>query len=303
MSLKIFIKEQKFFKKANELDRWFQDQFKDSRNAHPKRFVWDYWHVPNQYTFLRTPAFHYFPKNIYQELHESLVQWGRQNLGCHTISPPWLSVYVEGCSQELHGDLPHGPWAFVYSLTDWKNRIFKGGETRLLRTEILDHWNSRLSERGMEKDDVFQEIAPLFNQLLVFDPRIPHGVKEVRGVSNPAQGRIVIHGWFIEPRPFITGSLTAKMVQSWIDQHSLKIQNLIEPYPLLQGVLTFHLQVDSSGQITQIKTMPSTLRSGNGSIPVALRLSTQLRKLFTSHPLPRSRSKSEITLPLIFQTI
>ena len=68
---------------------------------------------------------------LYEAFHHRLVAWGRETLGCHDISPPWLSLYVDGCRQELHGDLPHGPWAFVFSLTHWRGRVFRGGETLL----------------------------------------------------------------------------------------------------------------------------------------------------------------------------
>jgi len=76
------------------------------------------------------------------------VHWGRATLGCHDVSPPWLSLYVEGCRQELHGDLPHGPWAFVFSLTNWRQRTFRGGETLLVRDEVLDFWHDFASVRG-----------------------------------------------------------------------------------------------------------------------------------------------------------
>ena len=115
-------------------------RFADPRQARADRFVWDYWHVPGQYTALRTPAWTYFSSALYARLHRRLVAWGRAQLGCHDISPPWLSVYVDGCRQELHGDLPHGPWAFVLSLTRWRGRAFRGGETVLLRDEILELW-------------------------------------------------------------------------------------------------------------------------------------------------------------------
>ena len=106
-----------FAPEAAALRRTFDDRFADPRSTRADRFVWDYWHVPGQYTALRTPAWTYFPARIYEAFHRRLVAWGRERLGCHDISPPWLSLYVDGCRQELHGDLPHGPWAFVFSLT------------------------------------------------------------------------------------------------------------------------------------------------------------------------------------------
>ena len=106
-----------FAPEATALRAVFDDRFADPRSTRADRFVWDYWHVPGQYTALRTPAWTYFPRALYDAFHRRLVAWGRATLGCHDISPPWLSCYVDGCRQELHGDLPHGPWAFVFSLT------------------------------------------------------------------------------------------------------------------------------------------------------------------------------------------
>jgi hypothetical protein len=115
----------RFASEARALRSVFDARFAAPREAHGDRFVWDYWHVPDQYTALRTPAWTYFPRRLYAQFHNRLVAWGRAHLGCHDISPPWLSLYIEGCRQELHGDLPHGPWAFVFSLTRWRGRAFR----------------------------------------------------------------------------------------------------------------------------------------------------------------------------------
>ena len=64
--------------------------------------MWDYWHVPDQYTLLRTPADQYFPEEDYQRLEDALLDYGEQQLGCRGISPIWLSYYVDGCRQVTH---------------------------------------------------------------------------------------------------------------------------------------------------------------------------------------------------------
>ena len=58
--------------------------------------------------------------------------------------------------QELHADSPHGPWAFVLSLTDWEHRSFTGGETVIFQPHMLDFWSSFDPAKGFEfKDMVF----------------------------------------------------------------------------------------------------------------------------------------------------
>jgi len=44
----------------------------------------------------------YFPKALYRRLESDLLAYGERTLGCRSISPIWMSYYVEGCLQELH---------------------------------------------------------------------------------------------------------------------------------------------------------------------------------------------------------
>lgn len=77
-------------------------RFADPLHASGERFVWDYWHVPDQYTLLRTPADQFFPEESYQQLEDALLEYGEEQLGCRGISPIWLSYYVDGCRQVSH---------------------------------------------------------------------------------------------------------------------------------------------------------------------------------------------------------
>jgi hypothetical protein len=176
----------------------------DPLRARSERFCWDWWHVADQYTLLRTPARQFFPAALYDKLEDGLVEYGERVLGCRGISPLWLrherqlllalwpqqlmcitsthacegvaflvtctvggdadtttmlcylplpsscSCYVNGCRQNLHTDSPHGPFAFVLSLTDWEGRRFSGGETEILQPLVLDYWRRFDSGTGME---------------------------------------------------------------------------------------------------------------------------------------------------------
>lgn len=222
-----------FYPKANELRRIFDRRFANPLDSQAQRFVWDFWHVPNEYTHLRTPAYHYFPKKIYEPFHRYLVQWGRENLGCHDISPPWLSNYIAGCKQEPHQDVPHGPLAFVFSLTNWEKRKFRGGETFLKNPKV--------------------EIAPRFNRLTLFNPSVLHGVKEVRGTMDPREGRLVVHGWFVNPRPFWVGPMSVRDAQEGLDQGLSQI-----PFTKLgigAGYASFRLKIGKSGKISAVEPL------------------------------------------------
>lgn len=280
----------------SELDR----RFAEPRRASADRFVWDYWHIPGQYTALRTPAWTYFSNPLYQRFHRHLVAWGRSTLGCHDISPPWLSIYIEGCKQELHGDLPHGPWAFVYSLTPWQQRVFMGGETLLLRDEVLDFWHSFTSIRSIEEPEIVRAIAPRFGRLTVFDPRIPHGVREVRGTHDPRLGRAVIHGWFVQPRPFFTGPVSSEEIAQRVESLGESISELTAGLPLA-GMLSIRLDIASSGSVRAANVLSDTTRVPAALEPARRRCLAALRRRLRSWKFSRHPRTSQLTLPLVFE--
>lgn len=290
-----------FCPEAKPLRHHFEERFANPRGTDGDRFVWDYWHVPGQYTALRTPAYLYFPRKHYEAFHQRLVWWGRRHLGCHDVSPPWLSCYVEGCRQELHGDLPHGPWAFVYSLTPWTNRKFRGGETVLLRDEILSYWQLDTKSHGMERDDIVREVPAKFNRLTVFDPRIPHGVREVRGVQDPRDGRLVIHGWFVQPRPFIEGPLATKELGRAIEDLSGELGKLLETGLDIQGVLSARFRVGSDGRVSEFRVLTNALRHPLRDTASERAILGLVRRFFSTQAFRKQKSESHVTLPLIFE--
>jgi hypothetical protein len=282
-----------FAPEAKQLREVFDERFAEPRSTRSDRFVWDWWHVPDQYTALRTPAWTYFPRGIYESFHRRLVAWGRATLGCHDISPPWLSCYVDGCRQELHGDLPHGPWAFVFSLTNWRGRAFRGGETLMVRDEVLDYWDGFRSEQSIEQRDLIREIEPRFGRLTVFDPRIPHGVREVTGTRDPREGRLVIHGWFVQPRPFIVGPLRAKDLIARVEDIEIDVE--------VAGMLAFAFDVDRAGAVQRVRLLSDTTRATAGNDAARKRLVANLRKTVAAWKFAKQRGTSKVTLPLVFE--
>ena len=147
--------EKNFFSGASNMRSELSDVLENPKEATERRFCWDYWHVPDQYTFLRTPAWEFFSEALYKKFEDELTAYGRKKFGCQNITPPWLSCYVEGCTQALHADVPHGPWAYVFSLTEWQTRVFTGGETQILKESTLDYWRNfdyLLVSDSMEED-------------------------------------------------------------------------------------------------------------------------------------------------------
>lgn len=299
----IFHVEKNFYKKSHELREYFEQQFRDPRQTQSERFVWDYWHVKDQYCQLRTPAYHYFPEKIYYPFHERLVKWGRENLGCHDVSPPWLSYYVHGHFQNLHSDMPHGPWAYVYSLSP-KQIKFDGGQTLMLKDSVLNFWSSdRSGHAAYEMSEFFHEVTPLFGQLLIFDSRVPHAVKEVKNILDPLDARLVIHGWFVEPRPYVIGGLRTSQVAHVIDRWLPQLQEWLYQQATLQGCLTVKLWIAPSGAVSDLVLQTNTVRQLQ-LVRTQARSQTLIHFVRTSMQklkFQKTTKKSEIVIPLIFK--
>ena len=290
----------RFAPEAVKLRSTFDARFANPRGTGGDRFVWDYWHVPGQYTALRTPAWTYFPKRVYAEFHNRLVAWGRATLGCHDVSPPWLSLYVEGCRQELHGDLPHGPWAFVFSLTHWRERTFRGGETLLVRDEVLDFWHDFASVRGVEERELIRAIEPKFDRLTVFDPRIPHGVRQVTGTHDPREGRLVIHGWFVQPRPFVRGPLDARVLGQRIADLTGRLESWLGELPIA-GLYSVAFDVDRRGGVSSVRALSDTTRAPRADERQRKALVRKIREDIADWRFGVQRGTSSVTLPLVFE--
>lgn len=293
----ILVKD-RFFSKANSLRQYFESQFKDSGSLQPKRFVWDYWDVPGQYSLIRTPAYHYFPESLYMSWHKSLIHWGRKNLGCWDISPPWLSYYVDGHYQNFHSDVPHGPWAFVYSISPKAVR-YQGGETLIFKPEVLSYWKNFGKSVDREQSSFIETVPSPFNRLTVFDPRFPHGVSQVKGVRNPLEARLVVHGWFTQPKTYIEGSLPTKSTEKILNDCFEQVSELTMKQPEMTGVLTIQMEVNHQGQVKKFRFATNTLCDLNG---LSMKeFEKQIRHIYVDQLFAKNKTKiNHITVPLIF---
>lgn len=298
--MKHYLIQDKFFSGAKDLRKVFEDRFKNPRKTEGDRFVWDYWYVQNQYQLIRTPAYHYFPDAIFKQLENELVRWGRETLGCHSITPPWLSYYVDGCHQGLHSDVPHGPWAYVFSLTP-KIRKFKGGETLILKPSVLNYWQNFSDNQDREADSFIEKIPADFNRLVVFDPRFPHGVTEVEGTRDPMEARLVIHGWFVEPRPYVVGPLTTTQVQVALDEFLFRLGEFLPEVGDVNGTISVQVRVATSGEVLSVKVLTNTV--------IGLRNEAEARKILAKFILttlkeikfPKKSKESTVVIPLLFK--
>ena len=289
---------------ARDLRAEFDRRFSDPLKTDAERFVWDYWYVPGQYRLLRTPAHAFFSQSLYDRLEDALVEFGERRLGCRGISPIWLSYYVDGCRQELHTDAPHGPWAFVYSLTHWEDRKFDGGETVLLNSSLLldNYWGAFDPSRGLETPQLTKLIEPRFGRLSVFDPRIPHGVRIVEGVKDPIQSRIVLHGWFTTPTPFFQGSMSQEEATSVLNAALDSLYEELSTLPPVVGTVTVRLRVMATGDVQEMTILTNTIvaRYSEDDIDVIFDC-IRGNMLAVQFPCHSSGTPTDITLPFVFQ--
>ena len=183
-----------------DIDAHFAAPYKHRPEIHQ---VWNYWYVPQTYTYFRTQPEKVIRRASVERFMERLHAWSGETLGLARLSWPYLSFYIHGCRQGLHNDTRNGRFAFVYSLTR-DDRRSTGGETIVLRRG--DHFQRSLRKAGAGTD-FYDLIEPRFNRLTVFDDRMVHGVQIVEGALDPADGRFVVHGHIAETAPIVTGAL------------------------------------------------------------------------------------------------
>jgi len=251
----------------------------------------------------------FFPKPMIDLLQRRLLEKARADYGCTAITPPWVSLYVDGCFQEWHADVPHGPWAYVYSLTEWEGRPFTGGETLLLNPSVLNWWGGFSELVEVEKDEITLRVPAEFNRLTIFDPRIPHGVSRVAGVHDPLRARLVVHGWFAEPRPHSEGGIdglrAGTMVNQFMDQ---ELPALTRELPPMHGTLVLRFHADGRGRIRRVERLCSSLVPRGGrqeEWTMVERWQDEFPLLaaetLASLPMRRGASSGSLTLPFLFR--
>ena len=286
---------------AKKLRREFETIMSDPHS--PDRFQWDWWHLPGRYTHLRAPAAHFFSPKLHDELANRLREFGRSQLGCPEISPLWLSCYVEGCEQRLHADRPHGPWAFVLSLSP-SDFQYHGGETMMIRPEILSLWNQGVpSGHAFEESEIVERVPSKSGQLLIFDPRIPHGVTRVSGTVNPLEGRLVVHGWFTQPNPFVDGALNPKSAEAALTEFDAVLASEFGDGFESTGTVAFRIHISPAGKTTEVERLASSLISARPETEYveSRKLASLVRRHFLNWKFPKSKKASSLTLPLSFE--
>jgi Rps23 Pro-64 3,4-dihydroxylase Tpa1-like proline 4-hydroxylase len=208
--------------------------------------IWNYWFVPQQYTYLRTSPEKIIARTRIDAFMSILGRWSLTNLGMGAVTWPYLSLYVGGCRQGWHNDSTNGRFGFVYSLTKNERRT-SGGETLILREGDPFRANLATPAAGSR---LHQLVEPRFNRLIVFDDRLAHAVERVDGEMDPVEGRFVLHGHLSEANATVIGALPlesvveplAAVLRSFQDEASAQVA-------LYHGPLAVRVRIAATGTV------------------------------------------------------
>jgi hypothetical protein len=233
---------QDFFSNAEQLRRCFDDHFDNPyEQSEPTHGVWNYWYVPEMYNYLRAD-----PQRIFGDQLAGFMRhvraWARATLGLTSVSRCSLHLYVNGCGQGLHSDFHNGIWGYVFSLTRWHTRTFKGGETLIFHDGVPNY------KRHHVQGDALYELVPArFNQLLVFDDRIVHAVRPLQGTMDPREGRVVLNGHLFGGFPVVDGPLDPDGVRVAVWQGLPALAKQIAGFKDVQGMISVRFEVSTDG--------------------------------------------------------
>src|SRR5579864_574476 len=214
--------------------------------------VWNYWFVPDSYTYLRTAPEKVIDRPRIDAFHKALRDWSIATLGLAKVTWPYLSLYVSGCRQNWHNDSVNGRFGFVYSLTRDERRTI-GGDT-LVRREV-DPFRAHLASAGAGRR-FYQVIEPRFNRLVIFDDRLPHSVERVDGSMDPVEGRFVLHGHLSEGGTILEGALSENLVSGPLLELLRRIgEEWSAEVALYNGPLILRLTIAASGAVAASEVM------------------------------------------------
>jgi hypothetical protein len=288
-----------FFAGAREMRSSFVRHFaRPHDNTAASHQIWDYWYVPGMYTYLRTEPERVLPPPLVEEFRRALQAWTMESLGLSCVSPMRLSLYVDGCGQELHNDSGNGRWGFVYSLTEWDQRRFHGGETLILKDS--GYWDSKSLSRPGAGTSFYELVPPRFNQLLLFDDRMIHAVRPLQGTMAPQDGRVVIHGHVLEGPMDVRGALPFEAVQPAVAAALARVRqrlaDLGDPY---HGCICVRLNVAADGSIRHASTGSDRVYRTAPHAPDPERLPRDLAELFAQLRFAAADGESIVTVPVV----
>jgi hypothetical protein len=273
MQFHTHLKYDDFYPDAHLMRKAIDDHFTEaSAGSLPfsQRGIWNYWFIPTLYTYLRCEPWILFPAQ-YDSFMNHLQAFVARQFGLVIPTKPYLSMYVNGCGQNIHNDAHNGRLAYVFSLTKWKERRFSGGETFIYKVGDAMYEKIFIPTGGW---GFYEFVEPEFNRLALFDDRFPHAVNPIQGTMDPHDARFVLHGHMEDPDGIAYGEGALKGVNVSAQWRQIK-----EPVTAIfkshgcHGFLSFALDVEASGafknvEIRCMQLLPLDMRSKNPTLCV-----------------------------------
>lgn len=284
-----------FYPHAPLLRRMLDDHFTESHmktRPFQERTIWNYWYIPTLYAYMRAESARMFGPALMPFMRH-LQDFTARMWGLHSPSLPFISMYINGCMQNIHNDVGNGRLAFVYSLTNWEERHFEGGET------FVYHVGEKQYERLFKPVGgwgFYQTIEPVFNRLGIFDDRMPHAVNLIRGSMNPHDARFALHGHLEEPDRFgfVEGPVARyDLTAQWL-QVKEAAQRIFSSHGH-SGFISYHLELDEAGRMSVgaprlVQLLPVSLRE---SKPTSLSLD-DFQDFLAAMQWPKAEGRSSL---------
>ena len=269
----------------------FQEPHKHTHDAH---FIWNYWYVPGIYTYLRAQPERVLGHALASLFHQKLQHWAKQTLGMGHVTWPMLSLYVDGCGQGIHNDATNGRFGYVFSLTR-NDRNSRGGETIVWKEG--DPFRTRLN-RADAGIGLYDLIPPVFNRLVLFDDRMPHGVQRIEGSMDPLDGRLVLHGHISESGATIDGPLPPQDVNATVSPLiGAVFEKFGESAALHHGPLVLRLEIGMDGTIDSFSILVNRVACSDGGDPEPL-VGALLEAVLDAR-FPPGGAPTIVTLPIL----
>jgi hypothetical protein len=289
---------EQFFDSANELRAAFEGHFQNPHAHSSPHQVWNYWYVPDAYTYLRTEPGKILPGPLVAQFVQRLNAWALATYGLCTRTNPWLSLYVNGCGQTIHNDSLGGQMGYVYSITRWDERNFLGGETLLFHPG--HYWETERIKASGAGTSFYAKVPSRFNQLLVFDDRVIHGVQPIQGTMDPLQGRVVLHGHLRADAFMIEGPLPGEPAVRAITPTLERIRDLAQQHaPLLHGFVTLRLSIQADGGVTAVRLLCDRILPLSPDRSRLEPFKGDVVALLSGVRFPPAPAASELTLPVL----
>lgn len=290
-----------FFEEAEAVRAGFEKHFSNPGHHTLDHQIWNYWYVPEAYTYLRTMPDKILPKDLADRFVQWVNVWAMANLGLSSPHMPFVSVYVNGCGQALHNDALNGQLGWVYSITRWNERNFVGGETILFRPE--NYWETNRIKTSGAGTAFYDKVPSLFNQLVIFDDRVIHGVEPIHGTMDPMEGRVVIHGHMKAEAAILTGMLKPDLVFKTLAPTMEKVIALAkDAEDFFHGFATVRLMIETSGDVSAMKVLCDRILPLSSDKSRLEPFRQEVKRLLTSVMFPPATGPSEVTLPILIGT-